>query len=119
MSKKKSSRRRDNVPSGVKMIAVYGHYSTEVNVLERVWKTRKDGIKQRYWVQSGRTEIQSFSGRFEFHGTGRNLARAVMMTDHLVPRPRKRFQVVSAKEFLSKPYKFARQGYWVMREVES
>jgi hypothetical protein len=116
--KKKSQ--RSEIPSGVKRISVYGHYDTKVNALERILKTRVDGIKQHYWVRTGETEIRTFSGRFELYGTGRDLGEAVyMISDRLVPHPRKRFQVVSAKDFLTKPYKYARPGYWVTKEVES
>ena len=79
-----------------------------------------DGIKQYYWMKTGKTEIQTFTGRIDLFGTGRDLGKAVyLLSDHLVPHPRKRFQVVSARDFLSNPYKYARPGHWVMIDVES
>jgi hypothetical protein len=109
----------DEFPPGAKMIAKYGHCTAKVNVLERVWKTRRDGIRQRYWMKTGKTEIRDFSGRFEFYGTGKDLYRAVMMTDHLVPRINKPYQVVSAKDFIKNPHRYSQVGYWTNQEVVS
>jgi hypothetical protein len=108
---------RNDAPPGVKMIAVYGHYTARVNVLERVLKTRVDGVKQHYWMRSGKTEIKSETGRFEFYGTGRELAQAVSMMDHLVPK--NRFQVVSARDFIRNPWRYSIYGYWLEKDVQS
>jgi len=79
-----------------------------------------DGVTQHYWVKTGKREKQPVSGRIDLFGTGRDLGEAVyLLADHLVPHPRKRFQVVSARDFVSNPYKYARPGYWMMMEVES
>ena len=108
----------DRVPQGVKMIAVYGSYKTEVNKLEPVWKTRVDGIKQRYHVKSGKKELKTFTDRFEFYGNGRDISMAVAMTfDHLVPK--RPFQVIDARDFLNNPYKYAKYGFWVTKDVQS
>jgi hypothetical protein len=33
----------------MKRIAVYGTFQAKVPFKQRVWKKRKDGIRQRYW----------------------------------------------------------------------
>ena len=79
MGKKKAT--RSKIPPGVKIISVYGSYVKEANVLVRVLKTRIDGVKQHYWVKSGDKEMREFTGRFGLYGSGRELSRAVMITD--------------------------------------
>lgn len=107
----------DSVPAGFKMIEIYGSYVKEVNKLERVLKTRKDGVKQHYWVKTGERERKAFSGRIGFFGSGYDLAGAVMKTDHIVPR--KNFQVIPAREYNDDPWKFGTTGEWVVKNVES
>ncbi|MCW4020275.1 MAG: hypothetical protein NWF14_03480 [Candidatus Bathyarchaeota archaeon] len=58
------------------------------------------------------------SQRYEFHGQGRDLYHAVVLA--LDYPPRRRFVTVSAKEFISYPFKYGGGGYWVDEpEVES
>lgn len=116
MSKKKAT--RPKIPPGVKVISVYGSYTKEANILVRVLKTRVDGVKQHYWVKSGEKEMREFSGRFGFYGSGRDLGRAVMITDNVVPKGT-RFQIVSAKDFNTNPYKYGTYGHWISRNVDS
>ena len=116
--RKRNRSSSSRVPSSSRMIAVYGHFDTEVNQLEPQWKTRVDGVKQRYWVRTGNKEFKTFSDRFEFYGTGRDLQMAVAMTfDNLVPK--KKFQKIAARDFVNNPYQYARVGYWKWKEVES
>ena len=99
------------------MIEIYGSYTKEVNQLERVLKTRSDGVKQHYWVKTGEREIKAFSGRIGFYGSGYELANAIAKTDHIVPR--KNYQIIPAKEFNDDPWKFGTYGKWVLKNVES
>lgn len=117
-------RRRKETPDEIvqrltspKMIAIYGHYETRVNVLERILKTRIDGVKQHYWVKTGKTGIMTLSGRFEFYGSGKDLERSVLATRNIVPK--ERHQIVPAREFLSNPYKYGKSGYWIDKEISS
>jgi len=106
-----------DVPPHAKIVEVYGTYTREVNELERVLKTRVDGIKQHYWVKTGRKEIKSFSGRMGFYGSGYELAGSIVRTENVVPK--ENYQIVPAREFNKDPYKFGTYGKWVMKEVES
>ncbi|MCW3976827.1 MAG: hypothetical protein NWE77_02720 [Candidatus Bathyarchaeota archaeon] len=99
-----------------KRIAVYGSYEARVPVSQRYWKRRTDGIKQRYWKKTTRTKKVEMSGRYEFHGKGKDLYRAVVTAHRLVP---KGFVDVSAEEFLKDPYYYGFEGEWVEKEVRS
>ena len=59
------------------------------------------------------------SRRFEFTGRGRDLYRAVRLAQSIVPSNKKRFVAVSAREFLSRPYRYGVRGVWVEKEIES
>lgn len=115
--RKKRSYTIDDVPSGVKMVEIYGSYTKEVNQLERVLKTRSDGVNQHYWVKTGEREIKTFSGRIGYYRAGHELARVIAKTDHIVPR--KNYQIIPAKEFNENPYKFGTHGEWILKDVES
>ena len=80
-----------------KKIAVYGTFLAKVQVRQRYWKRRIDGVKQRYWKKTTRMKRVVMRGRYEFHGKGRHLYRAVVKAHQLMP---KGFIDVSAKEFL-------------------
>lgn len=99
-----------------KKIAVYGAYKTKVPVRQRYWKRRRDGILQRYWKKTKRMKKVVRSGRYEFHGKGRDLYKAVVKAHHFMP---KGFVDVSATEFLERPERYGFEGEWVDREVES
>ena len=101
----------------VKKIAVYGAYEDRVPVKQRYWKRRKDGVKQRYWkVKRGcfKTVIQR--GRYEFHGTGNDLYKAVVTAFHLPP---KGYLDISAEKFLRAPEKYGHADDLVHVDVES
>ena len=70
-----------------KQVSVYGHCS--------------NGVGQRY----------------DFHGTGRDLYKAIHLAHRIVPK--RRFVRVSASAFLANPYRYGERGYWIVREVES
>ena len=99
-----------------KRIAVYGSYIARVPVRQRYWKRRVDGILQRYWKKTTRMKTVEGRGRYEFHGKGRDLYRAVVKAHRIVPR---RFVDVRADKFLKHPEKYGQEGYWIDREVES
>ena len=99
-----------------KKIAVYGTYEAKVPVKQRYWKRRKDGIKQRYWKKTKRMKKAEMSGRYEFHGKGRDLYKAVVKAHKLMPRG---FVDVSAEKFLKHPERYGVEGYWIDKEVES
>jgi len=100
----------------VKKIAVYGSYEAKVPVRQRYWKRRVDGVKQRYWKKTTRMKKVEMKGRYEFHGKGRDLYRAVVKAHQLMPR---RFVDVSAERFLKHPERYGIEGSWIDREVES
>ena len=103
----------------VKKIAMYGTYRTRIPEKELRWKTRRDGIRQRYWYNTGKIDEVILDGRFEFVGTGRDLYRAVNLAITRYYVPRNQFMVVPADEFLENPMKFSRKGVWIMRDVFS
>jgi len=77
-------------------------------------------VRQRYWKQpKGRFKKVPTSGRYEFHGTGRQLQKAIIKAIHRVPKPPKHFIDVSAEEFLEHPEKYSVEGEWIEWEVES
>jgi len=58
------------------------------------------------------------SRRYEFYGRGRDLYHAVVLAIDYPPK--QRFVTVSAKEFISNPFKYGGGGHWVAEpEVES
>lgn len=100
----------------VKKIAVYGSYEAKVPVKQRYWKRRRDGIKQRYWKKTKRMKKVAMKGRYEFHGKGRDLYKAVVKAHRFMP---KGFVDVSAEKFLKYPERFGFEGSWIESEVES
>lgn len=100
----------------VKKIAVYGSYEAKVPFKQRYWKRRCDGVKQRYWKKTKRTKKAVMSGRYEFHGDGKDLYKAVRKAHEIVP---KGFVDVSAEKFLGHPEKYGFEGMWIEREVDS
>jgi len=100
----------------VKKIAVYGAYVTKVPVRQRYWIRRRDGVIQRYWKKTKRMKKVVKKGRYEFHGSGRDLYRAVVEAHRTMPRD---YIDVSAEEFLEDPERYGVEGYWVESEVVS
>jgi hypothetical protein len=107
----------NDAPTGVKIIEKIGAFGREVNELERVLKTRKDGIQQHYWVKTGRRVIVTTEGRIGFYGPGYDIAQAIAMTDHIVPK--KSYMVIPAREFIKNPWKFGKPGRWIWSDVQS
>ena len=99
-----------------KKIAVYGTYEARVPVFQRYWKRRIDGVKQRYWKKTTRTKKEVGTGRYEFHGKGKRLFKAVKIAHRLVP---KGYIDVSANEFLRRPYDYGYEGEWIDKEIKS
>jgi hypothetical protein len=60
--------------------------------------------------------VVSTSGRFEFHGKGKELYQAVIRATRYIP---KGFVDVSAKDFVEKPEDYGFKGQWVDWEVAS
>jgi len=56
------------------------------------------------------------SGRYEFHGRGRDLYKAVVRAHRFMPRG---YVDVSAEKFLEHPWRFGQEGSWIEREVVS
>ena len=100
----------------VKKIAVYGTFVTYEPVWQRYWHKRSDGVRQRYWHKTRRLKKVVGKGRYEFHGGGRDLYRAVVEAHRTMPEG---YVDVSAEEFLEDPLKYGSKGYWVEREVAS
>jgi hypothetical protein len=87
---------------------------------------------QRITIESRRSYAVEYSGkqvsvygqasngvgqRYDFYGSGRELYRAIYLAHRIVPK--ERFVSVSAREFLSRPYRYGEKGYWIDREIES
>ena len=100
----------------VKGIAVYGSYVAYEPVWQRYWHRRIDGIRQRYWHKTTRLKKVEKTGRYEFHGPGRDLYRSVIEALRRVP---KGHVEVSAEEFLMSPEEYSQEGYWVESKVVS
>lgn len=100
-----------------KKIAIYGSYVAKKPVRQRYWKRRKDGIVQRYWIKTSRYKnVVISSGRYEFHGKGSDLYKAVRLAMDIMPNG---FVDVSAKEFVANPEKYGTRGMWMEGEVVS
>lgn len=100
----------------VKKIAVYGSYEAKVPSKQRYWIRRRDGIRQRYWKLTGRKKIVEMKGRYEFHGKGKDLYKAVIKAHQIMP---KGFVDVSAEKFLKHPERYGFEGEWTEKEIES
>jgi len=105
-------------------LAIYGstRYKKKVSVTykKRVWKRRKDGIKQRYrkkftakfpkWVKGGE--------RITLWGKPEDIASAKKLIEKgLIPK-HKYVDRVNAENFIDYPEKYAREGQWVEFEEE-
>ena len=99
-----------------KSIAVYGSFRAKVPVKQRFWKKRKDGIRQRYWKKTRRKKAVEASGRYEFTGKGKDLYRAVIIAQKVVP---KGYVRVPAKKFVERPHDYGFDGVWIEQDVES
>jgi len=99
-----------------KRIAVYGVFETLSPVFQRYWKRRIDGVLQRYWKKTTRMKKVTMSGRYEFHGRGRDLFKAVRKAHRVMPRG---YVDVSAEKFLEHPERYGDEGSWIEREVVS
>jgi len=100
----------------VKKIAVYESYEACAPVRQRYWKRRRDGIKQRYWKKTRWLKKVVMSGRYEFHGSGKDLYRTVIKAYRIMP---KGFVDVSAEKFLAHSERYGFGGRWIEREAES
>ena len=100
----------------VKSVAIYGAYEAQVPSIQRFWKTRKDGRRQRYWKKTKRSKRVKAKGRYEFQGSGRELYQAVLKAQEVMP---KGFVSVSAKKFVEHPKRYGRSGSWIEMDVES
>ena len=100
----------------VKKIAVYGVFETTEPVKQRYWKRRSDGVNQRYWKNTTRTRKVVNKGRYEFHGKGKDLYKAVVKSQKIVP---KGYIDISAKDFLKNPQKYGKAGKWIESDIDS
>ena len=101
-----------------KRISMYGAYETWEPVWQRYWKRRKDGVKQRYWKKTSRMKRAPGDGRFEFHGPGRDLMRAVIQVKRRDQVP-KGYVEVAADEFLLNTEEYVAEGYWIDLIIDS
>jgi len=106
-------------------IAVYGVYVTHEPVRQRYWKwiyhrtgpnAGEKWYKRRVWKTTASMKKVEREGRYEFHGRGRDLYKAVMEAHQTMP---KGYVDVSAEEFLEHPEEYGTPGAWIKREVES
>ena len=108
-----------------KKIAVYGVYEAKVPVRQRYkkWvyhrkgpKAGKKWHKRRVWKKTKRMKKVEGKGRYEFHGKGRDLYKAVVLAHRFMP---KGFVDVAAEKFLKHPEEYGYEGSWIELEVES
>ena len=76
----------------------------------------RDGIRQRYWKLTGRKKRIEGKGRYEFHGKGKDLYKAVVKAHSIVS---KGHVDVSAQEFLKDPEKYGSEGSWIEKDIVS
>jgi len=109
----------------VKGIAVYGTFVTYEPVRQRYWKwiyhrtgpeAGERWYKRRVWKTTKAKKKVEKTGRYEFHGKGGDLYRAVIEAKHRIP---KGHVEVSAEEFLEAPERYGDEGYWVESRVVS
>jgi hypothetical protein len=110
----------------VKKIAVYGSYEAKVPVHQRYWKwiyhrtgakAGQKWYKRRVWKKpKGRYKKAMLKGRYEFHGRGRDLYKAVILAHQYMP---KGYIDVPAEKFLRSPETYGSEGEWIDFEVES
>lgn len=109
----------------VKGIAVYGAYVAYEPVRQRYWKwiyhrtgakAGEQWYKRRVWRTTKAMKKVMKTGRYEFHGPGGDLYRAVIEAKRRVPRGHVE---VSAEEFLMAPEEYSQEGYWVESKVVS
>ena len=117
-----TSGHRKKVP---KKIAVYGSYEAKVPVRQRYhkWIYHRKGekagqrwYKRRVWKKTKRLKKATGKGRYEFHGKGKDLYKAIVKSHRFVP---KGYIDVSAKKFLEHPERYGSFGSWVDKEIES
>jgi hypothetical protein len=100
-----------------KKIAVYGSYVARIPVKQRYWIRRIDGIKQRYWkIKHGSFKKVEGNGRYEFHGQGKDMYKAVVKAYRTVP---KGYVDVPAEMFIEHPERYGVEGEWIDRDIES
>ena len=99
-----------------KKIAVYGVYRAKVPVEKSFWQIFDEGNLEDLWKEPKETEEREMGGRFEFHGSGRELYLAVVKALKRVP---KGHVDVSAREFLRNPEEYSYEGVWIDKEIES
>ena len=109
----------------IKKIAVYGSYETKVPVRQRYWKwcyhrkgpkAGEKWYKRRVLKKTKRTKKVVVSGRYELHGRGRDLYKAIVKAHEVMPRG---YIDVSAVEFLEHPEEYGVEGQWIERDVEA
>ena len=108
-----------------KGIAVYGTFVTYEPVYQRYrkWIYHRTGpkagqqwYKKRVWKKTTRMKKVEKTGRYEFHGPGKELYRSVIEAIYRVP---KGHVEVSTEEFLRTPEEYSQEGYWIEREIVS
>ena len=97
-------------------IAVYGSFRAMVPVKQRFWKKRRDGVRQRYWKKTQRKKAVEATGRYEFTGRGKDLYKAVIKAQKVVPKGHVK---VSAEKFVKRPYDYGYDGVWIEKDVKS
>lgn len=101
-------------------VAVYGttRYLKKVQVSfkQRIWKRRRDGIKQRYHKTVTKKVSKFVKGgqRITVYGTAKDVRKAVDKIHKQQWIPNKKFvDRVAAKDFLDDPEEYAKQGEWI------
>ena len=111
-----------------KEVAIYGPFVMieRASYRQRYWKwayhrtgpkTGERWYKRRVWRTISQRERRG-KGRFELHGTGRDLLRAIVDIKN-TPRVPSGYVRVSARDFLQDPEEYSQEGYWIDIEIVS
>ena len=113
----------------MKEIAAYGSFMVYRQVAHRQrykkWiyhrtgpKAGKKWYKRRVWRKVTQRRAVPGEGRFEIHGSGRELMRAIIRIKY-GPRVPRGYVRASAREFLEHEEEYSEEGYWTDLVIES
>ena len=106
-------------------VALYGTTKFKqlktITYKKRVWKIRKDMVKQRYIKKiEARKHVYVYRDRrITLWGSAKDIKKAREMIDKKGLIPKQKFvDKVSAKDFIEHPEKYSKEGEWVDRKVK-
>ena len=105
-------------------VVEYYDEDAEEQAKTRIWKTRIDGVRQRYWVKGIiKGKYVRKRGRFNWSGTRRDVGEAIAIAkdNNFVPDG---FVDIRASDFLRNPFKTeagnrVKMGLWITHGVDT